>query len=700
MSSSHGQSAPLPPDVSDRSSGDSRGPQPEDREARQLAIDYVDILSQLRILTDDYRSYYRDISSSRDDDYYRALEHLWKAIRDSSLYFDYTAFADQLENWQSRLEDLEERLAEKRPEQHQAISGSLEELNDELNWHREKLDELREELEEIEDVRRRGVYDDDQLEVEIDDIQREMSQHQAALVEIQAKIRTHQQVVGRQPADPSLYRLTRSLRRELDVVSELLSEDVLKRIESNEEIEAAVKNQVRVLVGESDDGRRNLVVNVDGLDGWNKGITVTIDTAGIHGAPVVTWESKVKPPRPDQPPKPPKPEVNIGGRTTVFSEREGQISIVKEAYDSVEVLTAQPVYVVYPTGQLEVVGWQRPWVRARCDLKVSAATREKAERLVNQIEMRLHRRSDAVYIESDAPDLSDPKLKVDLSHITIHMPVSNPLAVQSSSGRMQVSGMEGGLKVNGSNTAITLDRVTGGVELGGNQADMILNNVRGDISARNAYGALRLSRCDGLIKLKNLNAEISLTNCSGAAEVDNNGPVMISQFDGPVTVRNTNGLVQIDNVSGDLSARTSLKPIYVSNVYGAVSLENTNGAVHSENIAGKLRATTSRAPIYAARPGGPVVLSNRNGNIELLLEHGLIGPSRVDVFDGLVNLRLSGSLDLLLNVESIGGQISSSLPLAVQQSGERQSASLALGDASQALNVTGTNSDVLIYETR
>lgn len=696
-SSVRGQSAPLPPEVLDKGSNDSRSAEPEDREARQLAVDYADLLSQLRILADDYHRYYLDVSAGQHDDYRRALEQFYRVIQDSSFYFNYEAFADQLDTWKNRFEDFEETLEEDKLERRQVISESLEELTDELEWHQEELDEIREELEEVQDARRQGGYDEDELAIEISDLRREMDEHQAALASVQSKINTYHQVIENQHVDPSLYRLNRSLRRELEVVSDLLEEDVLKRIESNEEIGPAIKRHLRVLVEESPDGRGEVIVHIDGGEDWHRDITVTIDTTDLPGAPGIIWGETAKPPRP---PKPTVPDVDFGGRTMVFSQRQGEFSIVKEAYDSVEVVPDQSIYVVNPTGRLEVIGWQRPWVRARCNLKVSASSREKAERLMDQIEMRLFHRGDAVYIQADAPDLSDPKLKVDLSHITINMPSSNPIVIQSSFGQIQLRDIAASVKVNGSSTDMKLDRITGDVELAGSQGDMILSHVKGSISARNAHGALRLSNCEGDIRLENVNAEVSLINSSGAAEIGNEGPVLISQFDGPVKVHNVNGLVQIDNISGDLTVQTSLKPMYISHVRGAVTLENANGAVSTANIAGRLRATNSQAPIYAIRPTGPVVLSNRSGSIELLLEHGLSGPSRVDVFDGLLNLRLSGDLNLLLNIDSNGGQISSSLPVAIQQSGEQRSARLALGDAAQSLNITATNSDVVIYETR
>lgn len=699
----HGQSAPLPPAVLDQGVEESRSPKPSDREARQLAADYVDLLSQLRILADDYSSYYLDVSAGHNDDYRKALEQFQRAIQDSSFYFNYEAFADQLNHWQARFEEFEADLEDHKSEQRQAIGESLEELQDELAWHQDELDELRDELEEVEEVRRQGNYDEEEVAIEVADIRREMSKHQAALARIQTSIDTYHQGIDRRQDYPSLYRLTRSLRRELEVVTDLLDRDVLPRIESDVDIEEAVKNQVRVMIRESTDGRPGVVVRLDGADDWSRDIEVIIDTANLPGAPTIAWRGKGDAPGVDRPPRPPRPavpSVDIAGRTMVFSEREGQFTIVKEAFDSVEAVTGQPVYIVNPTGELEVSGWQRSWVRARCNLKVSADSREEAQRLIEQIEMRLHRRSDAVFVEADAPDLSDPELRVDLSRVEIDMPASNPLIVRSSFGSINLHDLGASIKVSGSSTDISLDRVSGDVELGGTRGDMILSHVDGQISARNAYGALRLNHCEGDIRLQNLNAEISLSQCSGTAEIENNGPVAISHFEGPVTIRNVNGLVQVDNVSGDVTAHTSLKPMYISDVHGTVTLENANGAVHTENIAGRLLATNSRAPIYAVSPSGPVVLSNRSGNIELLLEHGLSGPSRVDVFDGLVNLRLSGDLNLLLNVESTGGQINSSLPVPVQQSGERRSARLALGDATQALNVTGTNSDVLIYETR
>jgi hypothetical protein len=93
-------------------------------------------------------------------------------------------------------------------------------------------------------------------------------------------------------------------------------------------------------------------------------------------------------------------------------------------------------------------------------------------------------------------------------------------------------------------------------------------------------------------------------------------------------------------------------------------------------------------------------LNNENGAIELFLTGRSDGPSSVTNSYGSISVHLAPTLDLILKAETLDGDISSSLPITLADHGDRKTGQVKMGNASTRLDITGTNSTIMIDGTK
>ncbi|MFH1687548.1 MAG: hypothetical protein ABIE70_08510 [bacterium] len=694
-----GQSAPPPveePEATDRPYQRSMS-----REAYDLARDYLDLLEQVRYLNEDYQQYYQEMASRRAEVYLAQLSEASQVWLAAAARSDYAEILKQLSEWEDRLAQDETALRPSRGTAATPPQRTAEAIADELEYQQQELKILKQDM--------------DELRVELDrssdaEPAQEMQKVEAAIAAANDRIRALQsghEGAGRDnETDLSLYRVTRSLRRELAAVRLLYENDIYPRLESDDAVRDAISSYVRQAVAQraNKDAERRIIETVLLAPGVSPDEIQIVDL----DMDSLLVSLKADPPPVGELPEPPrvysvtvdKPAVDIGPRQLHFRNSQGTFVTVKEHRDSIRIIDSNvPVYIVNPIGGLVVEGWDRDYLLAECELEVGADSENKAQTLVERMNVRLYERRDAVYVEASAPELVDPMIRVNRSLVRIKTPRHNRVVIKSGFGDIGISHLSGGLQLSSSNAALTIDHIEGGAEIASSMGRVDLSHVNGPMTVSNAYQPLTLTDCLGTMQVENVRAEVSLENCGGQANVRNTGHILISGFVGDVDVQNSNGPVELLDIEGNVTASNSMQPIVVRGVSGSANIENLRAKVEAFDVQGRLSASNLVAPIIVSASGGPVLLSNRKGDIELTLTQLLHGASRVSSQGGTVRLRLAAEIDLLLTIEAVGGNITSVLPIKIKQEGETQSARLALGASNNTLAISATNSNVdVLYQ--
>jgi DUF4097 and DUF4098 domain-containing protein YvlB len=365
--------------------------------------------------------------------------------------------------------------------------------------------------------------------------------------------------------------------------------------------------------------------------------------------------------------------------------------------DSVRVAsTDQPVIVVNPIGTLTISGWNRDRVTATCEIEVTAGSRRKAQVLIDEIDLKIYEKKQAVFVEIVTPELTDPSVMIQHNRVRINAPRANPLIVKTAAGQTRVSDFANGARLNATNCDLAVSEMTGRIDVVSSMGRVVLSDITGPMALSNSYRPIELTRCKGDMEIKNVASMISLVDCNGTANVSNSGPTRIIGFTGSIDVQNSNGLLELEQIDGNVTAFNKMQPMLIRDVSGSATVQNARGLLRLQGIKGQLSATNTFAPIDVQSAGGPVYLVNHQGDIDISLGNILLGPSTILNEDGSVNITLGSRPDMLLTVEAVGGEIISTIPLDVEHVGNTRSARMSLGAAANTLAITGTNAEIVI----
>jgi len=626
-------------------------------DTRELAHDYLELLDQIRVLTEDYSRYYADFRQERAEQLEKQLENFHRQLNDSAYFGNLRQLSYDLARLHLELQRQEQELA--------ALNG------------KEAAGEKSE--------RRSDELEDRKLRKVTTSLRRELDMLKNRLEED----------IGVRLADNAAR-------------SAIIQQYVKAAVIAAKVQEVAGKHHV--LIGLGDVGLdQPLVVEVDLK--MLQGMADALEAVDLHDIAVISSPEVPTPlPRlpdltivtpPDQPPDLPQPPAELGEKRIVYHRKSGEAGLTLEIVDSARAGSAvTPVYIVNPFGSLEVEGWDGDWIVVTAEIEIAAMLPEKAEALAERIGIRMHNKTSAVYVETVLPQLTDPQTRVVRADVRIKAPVDNPLNCRNSHGNLYVAGFDNDVKLSANHCDIDLRGVTGSVEVVNSMGRLQVSDVSGRLELRNAYEQLKVARCTGDMTIENAFAPIELTDCSGDVKIRNSGAVNVIDHTGAVDIQNNNGIVKVQNLDGNLLATNSLHPVLIENVRGSAGLKNVRGAIQITEIYGPLSASNIYGNITANTLSGPLQLVNNNGVIDLDIASAMAGRSSITADFGAVRLKMAEESDLLLTVEMFGGDIQSAFPMPVNKTDSSSSTRIELGRMLGSLDVSGRGSDVVISQVR
>ena len=642
------QAAPPRPPDDDSSPGRVRVVLKSD--ARELAGDYLAFLNQIQVLSEDYDRYFSDFHQEHAEKLQEQLRKISLSLSDSAYFSDFTQLNKDLAQLHRELRLQEEELA-----------GLL----------REKAQEKK----------------------------------------------------SRRSADVSsdlrICRLTSSLLRELDMLNTQLEEDITERFAADKVTSAIVQQYIKAAIVtaniERAAGQHAVVVRI-GQGECLEPLVIELDLKELEGLTDALEDIELYEigavPAPSMPPRvhrlpgativssvapPPMPLAEVGDKRIVYHHKSGETGLRLQIVDSTRTTSAiTPIYVMNSFGSLEIEGWDRDWILVSAEIEIAAEAPDEAEILAERIDLRIHNKSNAVYVETVLPQLTDPQTRVVSATVEIKAPTDNPLNCRNSHGRVYVAGFDNGVKLNANHCDVDMRGIVGGVEVVNSMGRLIISDVSGRMELRNAYELLEVSRCKGPMTIENAFARIELSNCSGNVRVRNSGAIDVSDHTGDLEIDNNNGLVMVRNLEGNLQVASSLHPVVIENIRGSAGLENVRGAIRIDGVEGPLAASSVYGSITASALSGPLHLVSSNGMIELALDRPIAGQSSIMTDYGDIKLKLRESSDLLLTVEALGGDIQSALPFPIRKTDSSHTSRIELGRMVGSLDVSARGADVVI----
>lgn len=287
--------------------------------------------------------------------------------------------------------------------------------------------------------------------------------------------------------------------------------------------------------------------------------------------------------------------------------------------------------------------------------KISARSKEDAEKLENEIEIDIEARKNRVEIETHYPNwnMGDPfweKLfdlrKDNFGSVDyfIKVPTKVQLQVSSTSGSVRVFNLDGSLEL-----AIT----SGNVKIKDCMADVDISSTSGDVD---------LSGVEGNIKIGSTSSDILIENVTGA-----------------LSLRSTSGISEIYGLTGNLTLRKTSGDIRILDIIGNVDISATSGDIQLEQEEGSIRITSH---------SGDVVVDTK------LLSGGRYA---VETISGSIEFSVPPGSDGRVRLQSVSGTIDTSVPLTIESFSKRKLTGV-LGLGGPRIELTSTSGDVTLGE--
>ena len=355
-----------------------------------------------------------------------------------------------------------------------------------------------------------------------------------------------------------------------------------------------------------------------------------------------------------------------------------------------------PIYISHPLGTVDIKGWEGDLIAAELKVNVSGGSDDSREEFTDGTSLRLSERRSSYMVETAFPELSDTRINIGSSVLELYVPAECELICDNSFGDIRIADIRSGVMVKGYYSGVDISDVKGQVRIENTMGKVLLSDIVGEIDLINSYGPVAVADCRGELTIENTGHSITVSDSRGRLTLVNSGPVKVVEHAGPVDIENSNGPVTVRNLTGDLVAFNSYQPLMVEHVIGSAKLENTNALIQVAAISMELQARNKYGDIIAESLAGPVELYNDDGQIALVLDNNYRGPSTVTSSSGGVELIVPEDMDILLQIDSDDGDITTDFPLTESSQGRSQMKQIVRGDGSERLLVTTKRSPINI----
>ncbi len=477
-------------------------------------------------------------------------------------------------------------------------------------------------------------------------------------------------------------RVLRNFRRELGIMSELVEE---------------YNDEQSVQVLKNEEIKQYIVVAIDKLmDATMQSdeLLKALQDINLPGE-VPTYVSPPTPP--DVPPPPAPPFSEEYWKEWTDEDKQEALGTVRQFTGYINVSSSnRPVVITNPTGGLHITGWDNPEVSATLRIEINAESRKKEKEFMDNISLVVIDADENYQVKIDHPTTSETRGRVLRSLLAVNVPRDNHVILNNSLGDVYVENLSGGVDVKSSYSNVRLTDISGGASVENSMGPTMIVDVSGPITTVNSYAPITVTGCDSEFDIKNSYDVITLSKNRGHAKISNSGAINIDDHSGRLEVENLYGVINLNNIKGDVEVSNGYQPLIVTRVTGSADLRNAYSQITVQDINGNVAASNNYGGISTERINGSVMLKGDNSNISIILDRDLNGESKISSFSGTVTLSVDEPADLLLQASTKNGEIIGHLPIKITENGPTKLTELKLGNGTNKVELTASNSAIII----
>jgi len=246
-------------------------------------------------------------------------------------------------------------------------------------------------------------------------------------------------------------------------------------------------------------------------------------------------------------------------------------------------------------------------VTIEAKLTCGGATQAEAEQRVQQARLDASRdTSRTLWIK---PVFPGSRRSGDGASFSVRLPNAGDVMIETSNGRVEVSGTRG---------RVVIDTSNGAVDLIDHQGEAVIDTSNGAVHAVHTTGSVEIETSNGRVLVESHEGTLWIDTSNGAVTVtDQAGETTIDTSNGSITLTlrpDAGGPVQLDSSNSSISL--TIGPTFA----GAMTLRTSNGSISIHDLAGTIRSQDvgkNHAKLTIGEGGSSSRLSTSNGRIVL-----------------------------------------------------------------------------------
>jgi hypothetical protein len=270
-----------------------------------------------------------------------------------------------------------------------------------------------------------------------------------------------------------------------------------------------------------------------------------------------------------------------------------------------------------------------------------------------------------------------------MSSLTVRAPSLLTVAITTSDGAVEVSGIQGAVEAKSGAGELTADRIGGNCTLITGGGDVNVGQVGGELHCSTGAGRITVRDVRGRAVLETQGGDILAREAGGDLHAETGGGgIHIGSAGGAVSAVSGGGQIVVEKAQGLVTLRNLAGPVRVESAAG-LRCETASGGVRIAHVTGPIRVSTAMGSIFADLLGGKIMdsfLATANGDITVLI------PSNLGV-----TIQAQNSM-----ADTLRRIISDFPTIPVRRQGTRIVAEGSLNGGGPLLQIAGTGGTIFI----
>jgi DUF4097 and DUF4098 domain-containing protein YvlB len=335
------------------------------------------------------------------------------------------------------------------------------------------------------------------------------------------------------------------------------------------------------------------------------------------------------------------------------------------------------------SGRVVVTGADVDEIEVRVIKTAYDSTQARADEEVKTIQYIIEQVDNKITIRYEVPRSVNISNRINTVDFIITVPNDTVANIKTSSGSVDVSGLNGNVIIKNDFGDISVTEIEGAVDVKTNSGEIELRSVNagsGDVTIDTDFGKLTLEQVNG--------KDISITSNSGTIKLNNvraTGELFAKSDFGNVNFQNGSAAsLKIDTKSGTVSVtKVNVRnELSIDNDFGDIELVQATANVYDLHTnSGGITINGAKGKVKAYTDFGNIKIENAQSvTLDVKTNSGTInfsgslgeGPHNVKSDFGGININLPADSKLAVDLKTDFGNISSNIPITIVLDGNAE----------------------------